>query len=424
MLETFDLNDSSPKNGGRSLSSHAMEEILPTLNPTAADDHSFDTLTLNPFKDDEQERRPKKFLNPFEEDERNDAPDQSRSHRAASLHRPKFPEKVDNAEVYIVKKGDSPWSIARDVLKARTGRTPSANEIVHTMHDIAESLGENDAASILLRPGDKLWIPLSKSASEKVAATTTAIEAQKDDGSKTQSQSTEKPQNSTDVEDKKDIANPAKAEKDAAVVQQQSTDKPLGSAVVEEKKNGSESVDSSESQQCTAETTVQVQQDSTNDGTSGKAVKFSRENGAYSPVRPPGIAEMSPGESADSDKDTGIDFRTSVGTRPEGENTTTYRYQGDLEDSGYLPWNWGDTGFTGEERLGPNGVIMGTKVSYESPISVKFKSLDGTSIDLENVTSVETTRRADGNYVSVVKTSGESQYTFITNPGGEVRNFW
>ena len=46
------------------------------------------------------------------------------------------------------------------------------------------------------------------------------------------------------------------------------------------------------------------------------------------------------------------------------------------------------------------------------------------SVELHDVKTVETTRRDDGNYLSLVKTSGDSQYTFITNAEGEVQYFW
>src|SRR5262249_19133201 len=115
----------------------------------------------------------------------------------------------------------------------------------------------------------------------------------------------------------------------------------------------------------------------------------------------------------------GIDNRTSrADTNPDG--STTYRYDGELEDSGIMPWNWGDTNFKAEETVDKNGNIVGSRVEYDSSVDQKYVGPNGEKVEIEGVKSVDTKRDKDGNYVTEVKTDDGKVWKFTTDTSGKV----
>jgi len=90
---------------------------------------------------------------------------ESDNHPTRTLHRPKTfdPPAGAHGETRTVKPGDNLWVIAQDVLKSTNGRTPSNKDIADTVGRMTVAMGEKDPNAILLRPGDKVFVPLPES---------------------------------------------------------------------------------------------------------------------------------------------------------------------------------------------------------------------------------------------------------------------
>ncbi len=164
----------------------------------------------------------------------------------------------------------------------------------------------------------------------------------------------------------------------------------------------------------TGETQAEAPGDASKAGNKGN---FSPSDGHYNPVRPQGIGEWNPGQ-AGGDK-AGIDNRESKAeTNPDG--STTYRYDGEIEDSGLMPWNWGDSNFKAEETVDKQGNIVGSKVEYNSAVDQKYVGPNGEAVPIEDVKSVTTKRDQSGNYVTEVKDDDGKVWKFTTDPSGKV----
>src|SRR5262249_55470622 len=116
--------------------------------------------------------------------------------------------------------------------------------------------------------------------------------------------------------------------------------------------------------------------------------------GVYNPAAPPGVGDDQPGVAHDSEKQMGegntpIDWRTAKSTTDKDGNVT-HTYEGELEDSGVMPWNWGDTNFHGSEKWTKDGRLLERNVEYDSGVDLKFKSPDGKEVEVKDVTKVET----------------------------------
>src|SRR5262249_30562140 len=149
----------------------------------------------------------------------------------------------------------------------------------------------------------------------------------------------------------------------------------------------------------------------------GNKANFSPADGQYNPVRPQGIGEWNPGE-AHGEK-SGIDNRNSKAeTNPDG--STTYRYTGELEDSGWLPWNWGDTNFTASETLDNNGNMVNSHVEYNSSVDQKYVGPNGEAVSIDGVKKVDTKRDQNGNYLTEVTNDSGKVYKFTTDANGKV----
>jgi len=153
-----------------------------------------------------------------------------------------------------------------------------------------------------------------------------------------------------------------------------------------------------------------------------KAANFSPSDGQYHPVRPPGIGEMRPGEESSSDKGKGIDWREGRAVN-NSDGSTTYQYKGELEDSGFWPWNWGDTNFTAEERVDSKGNLISTHVKYDSKVDQEYVGKNAEKVKIENVTEVDSRKNGDGNFVTTVTTKDGQKHTFISGPDGKVLDY-
>jgi len=450
VIESGDLlnpfqNDQTPaKNStARELRSQQDLESGGLIDPFKKPDPIPDTMTLNPFERDKQHGEPQRFLNPFEDLQRPVHAGEKLDF--ASLHRPTFPEKVDGAEPYIVKPGDSLWKIAKDVLTQKTGAKPSATEVLSTVNAMAKILGESNPNAILLRPGDKVFVPLPKQSgiedkspettTARTTGTTTPVDSKagvgtapadapkQTEGSVSVATEAQKPKDqcTVDTPDGKEVSESALTTllTDLAVkVKQQivkAYDVVVGTGPATQANESP--VPATQTADSCEPTTPE-----TNDLTPAPIVPdlFSPMDGVYSPVRPPGIGELKAGESTDTDTNTGIDWRNSIGKRPENAHMTVYSYEGELEDSG---WTSGDTSFKAEERVDTTGRIVSTEITYDTPVSIQFKSFDGNTVNLDKVSSVKTSRRDNGEYVSSVTSDGEKNYTFVTAADGTVTSF-
>lgn len=162
-------------------------------------------------------------------------------------------------------------------------------------------------------------------------------------------------------------------------------------------------------------------QDDTVGDKSANVGAFSPEKGQYNPVRPQGIGEVAPGAGS-GDDGKGLDHRTSQAENlPDGG--TLYRYKGELEDSGVMPWNWGDTNFEGEEKIDKDGNVVETHVRYDSAVDQQYVGPNGQKISIDNVKSVDTTRQGDGTYISQVKDKNGNSYFFVTDAKGKVKKY-
>ncbi|HEY9871054.1 MAG TPA: hypothetical protein V6D08_17950, partial [Candidatus Obscuribacterales bacterium] len=168
------------------------------------------------------------------------------------------------------------------------------------------------------------------------------------------------------------------------------------------------------------EVTGQTQTDTAGDK-SANVGSFSPSDGQYNPVRPQGLGELNPGQASSGEKN-GIDWRESrAENNPDG--STTYRYSGELEDSGLMPWNWGDTNFEASETVDKDGNLVESHVSYDSAVDQQYVGPNGEKVAIEDVKKVDTTRDKDGNYVTKVTDDDGKVHTFVTNSKGKVVSY-
>lgn len=152
--------------------------------------------------------------------------------------------------------------------------------------------------------------------------------------------------------------------------------------------------------------------------TNAKVANFSMTEGNYNPVRPRGLGEFRPGQATSGEKN-GIDWRESK-TESHGDGSTTYNYKGEVEDSGWAPWNWGDTNFSASERIDKNGNVIETHVKYDGSIDQTYSGPNNEKIEIKSVTQADTTLDKDGNFVTQIKNSDGKIWTFTTSKQGKV----
>ncbi|HEY9868295.1 MAG TPA: hypothetical protein V6D08_03955 [Candidatus Obscuribacterales bacterium] len=142
---------------------------------------------------------------------------------------------------------------------------------------------------------------------------------------------------------------------------------------------------------------------------------FSPRYNRFSPVRPSGLGQLHIGEGTDSDRGNGIDWRKSLTDCDSINETTTFSYYGELEDSGLFSF---DTEFSAEETVDKHGRIVESSVVYETPVTQTFSAPDGGDIEIEKITKIETSRGESGNYFTTVTTAGGDTHKFVTSPDG------
>src|SRR5262249_34559615 len=108
----------------------------------------------------------------------------------------------------------------------------------------------------------------------------------------------------------------------------------------------------------------------------------------YSAVRPPGIGESNPGYASDR-RVNGIDWRKSRATENR-DDSTTFNYKGEVEHGSR------HTSYDAWERIDKDGNTVASHVKYDSSFDQKFFGRHGDSIEISNVSQVDTTRRLNG----------------------------
>lgn len=150
------------------------------------------------------------------------------------------------------------------------------------------------------------------------------------------------------------------------------------------------------------------------------ADKFdSKTDGVYDPARPWGLAKQKPGQAGGDDGN--LDWRKSK-SYTDGNGNTTYKYEGELEDS-YAFNAGGDTNFTASETYNKDGKLTGSKVEYADPVDQSFTGPNGQKVSVEDVKSVETTTAADGTLTTTIKDSSGKGYVVTRNGSGAVTNY-
>jgi len=141
---------------------------------------------------------------------------------------------------------------------------------------------------------------------------------------------------------------------------------------------------------------------------------FSPHYNRFSPVRPSGLGEMSIGEQTMEDEGNGLDWRSVAGDCDPVKGSTTYSYNGELEDSGLFSF---DTPFSAAETVDSSGKIQESWVDYEVPVTQTFAAPDGGDIEIKDIVKIET-EHGDSNYFTTITTANGDKHKFVTSPEG------
>lgn len=146
--------------------------------------------------------------------------------------------------------------------------------------------------------------------------------------------------------------------------------------------------------------------------------KFASKDSVFHPVRPWGLANLSPGQSFDGNKND-IDFRiTRKQLNPNG--SSSYAYSGELENSKFL---CDDTPFAATEIISNDGAIAASDITYQQPLKQKFQGPNKTTVCIENIQSIKVRRDESGDYLTLVTTSkntSQDTWLFRSNAEGTV----
>lgn len=156
-----------------------------------------------------------------------------------------------------------------------------------------------------------------------------------------------------------------------------------------------------------------------------EANKFAPKDGTYNPVSPPGTGDVTPGRTLDGESETGagntpLDYRNCE-TEVKENGVVEYKYEGEIEDSGWF--DWGDTNFEGKETW-RDGKLLKRNVKYADGIDIKFQNPNSVPAEqtISGVTEV-TTELVNGKYVTNIECSDGTKYTTETTPEGKVLSF-
>jgi hypothetical protein len=145
----------------------------------------------------------------------------------------------------------------------------------------------------------------------------------------------------------------------------------------------------------------------------------------FNPVRPPGLAEVLPGQASHSyDYNSKLDERNSQASiQPDG--SMIFRYDGKLSHWGWRPDQWNasstlDTRFTAQETVDKDNQLVSSNVKYLTPTTIDFVGQAGSARTINNVTMVDMKRQCDGSFVSRVQTADGGTVTYRVNDRGQV----
>lgn len=137
-------------------------------------------------------------------------------------------------------------------------------------------------------------------------------------------------------------------------------------------------------------------------------------DGVFDSARPLGLGGLRLGQASE---DLSNGSRTSQFFTSERSQRTTYLYQGVLED---LEVQDSSTEYSGSETIGRDGELVRSRIEYEIPLDLEFLGPGDESVAIRNVTSVESSIRADQTLGSVVTTSDGRDIVFIRDGSGRV----
>ncbi|MBS1957794.1 MAG: hypothetical protein JST89_26650, partial [Cyanobacteria bacterium SZAS-4] len=155
---------------------------------------------------------------------------------------------------------------------------------------------------------------------------------------------------------------------------------------------------------------------------------FAPSGDVYNPAGPPGLGESAPGETFNWEKDGkggwDIDWRQLSEKSTDTQGYTTYHYKGEIDDSTwYLACLDGDTNFTAEETLNPQGQLYKRVMTYDGSLTYKVKTDNG-PIELKDVHKITTTfNETTKNYDTEIECSTGAIYKAEVDATGKVVKF-
>jgi hypothetical protein len=136
---------------------------------------------------------------------------------------------------------------------------------------------------------------------------------------------------------------------------------------------------------------------------------------------------VQPGENREDHVDTGkgnigLDYRKLTEKKQNDDGSISYKYEGELDDNGWMPWNWGDTNFDSNEKYSKDGQLLERNVKYHDAKDLTFATPSGKE-EVTGVTDVNTTYNAEnGTYETTIVTK-DHRYKAVTGADGKVTKF-
>lgn len=361
----------------------------------------------------------------------------------------KFSEETNGGVFRAVEPGDTVWDTARKYLKEKNkGEEPSPEDIAKELKKIKDANPQLGDDLNKIKPGQRIYIPEDEVKAIRAARgeNHVKIDAQKGhveishpDGSATSidyNPATKAPTKISMAD--KSTWTPKEGggweHKDAS-------GKVIGEGKVSTDASGNLIVeDSTGKQKVTIDTrTGGIKAEAIVSPPDGKideaeqrkmseeANKFAPKDGIYNPVSPPGSGDVTPGQTLDGETETGsgntvLDYRNcTTEEKPNGE--IEIKYDGEIEDSGYMPWNWGDTNFEGKETW-KDGKLQEREVKYPGGAEIKFSDPGRVPAEqtISDVTKVHT-KLVDGKYVTKIECADGTTYSTVTSSDGRVLSF-
>jgi len=148
----------------------------------------------------------------------------------------------------------------------------------------------------------------------------------------------------------------------------------------------------------------------------------------YSPAGPPGLGESAAGEAFSSEKDGkggwDIDWRELKSKTTDSQGATTYKYEGEIDDSnGWILGLDGDTNFTAEETISSTGQLIKRVLTYDGSLTYKVKT-DAGPRELQDVQKITTTYSESAKkFMTEIECSTGAIYKAETDLTGKVTKF-